>query len=161
MNRRFFIAAAGAALLVPLATPAAAHSYKHARLVIRHPWTRATPKGAKVAGGYMTIVNEGDSADRLVAVTTSAAAKAELHEMAEQSGVMKMRPLPEGIAVPPGATVTLAPGGLHVMLVDLKGALTEGESVPAQLIFEKAGPVDVSFKVESLGARGDKGHSGH
>ena len=162
MHRRHFFALALASTLGSIIAPAIAHEYKVGSIAIKHPWTRATPKGAKVGGGYMTLINQGAQPDRLVAVSSSHAGKVELHEMTEQGGVMKMRPLPDGIALPSGATVTLAPGGLHAMMLDLKNGFAEGESVPARLVFEKAGPVDVTFKVEAMGARGEKsGHSGH
>lgn len=150
--------------LVATSAPAHAHDYKLGTLEIVHPWTRATPKGAKVAGGYLKVTNRGAAADRLVAVeAASAAGKTELHEMAVEHGVMKMRPLAQGIGVPAGQTVTLEPGGLHVMFLDLKAPLKEGESVSARLIFEKAGSVDVTFKVEAMGARGGDmhKHKGH
>jgi periplasmic copper chaperone A len=150
--------------LVTISTPTLAHEYKLGTLEIMHPWTRATPKGAKVAGGYLTLTNRGAAADRLVAVEASAAAgKIELHEMTVDHGVMKMRQLAHGIGLPAGQTVTLEPGGLHVMFLDLKAPLKEGESVSARLIFEKAGSIDVTFKVEAMGARGGDmhKHKGH
>jgi periplasmic copper chaperone A len=153
-----------AVLVIPLTftgAPALAHGYKLGTLEIVHPWTRATPKGAKVAGGYMTLTNKGAASDRLVAVETAAAGKIELHEMTEERGVMKMRPLAQGIAIPPGETVTLAPGGLHVMFLNIKSPFVQGESLAARLIFEKAGPIDVTFKVEAMGARGEHEHKGH
>lgn len=149
-------------------SPAFAHGYKLGAIDITHPWARATPKGAKVAGGYMTLVNTGADADRLVAVSTPAAGRVELHEMAVENGIMRMRPLAQGIAIPAGETVTLAPGGLHVMFLDLAGPLTEGKRFSGQLVFEKAGTIDVEFAVEAMAARGSKhdhhgkgGHGGH
>jgi len=161
MTRRFALLTALAALTVLTATPTFAHKYKQGSLEIIHPWTRATPKSAKVGGGYMTLINSGNTADRLVAVETDAAGKTELHEMSTEHGVMKMRPLPKGIALPAGETVTLAPGGLHVMFLELKAPFAEGAKVPARLIFEKAGAIDIVFAVEKIGARGGDGHHQH
>jgi len=158
MNRRFALMTALAALIAMTTAPAFAHKYKQGSLEIIHPWTRATPKSAKVGGGYMTLINRGDAADRLVSIETAAAGKTELHEMSTEHGVMKMRPLPQGIAIPAGETVTLAPGGFHVMFLELKAPFAEGEKVPARLVFEKAGAIDVVFAVEKMGARGGDGH---
>jgi copper(I)-binding protein len=151
------------ALLAMPGAPAFAHSYKLGTLEIIHPWTRATPKGAKVAGGYVTLTNRGSAPDRLVAVETPTARTTELHEMKEEHGIMKMRALAQGIAIPAVATVTLAPGGLHVMFMEIAAPLKQGESVPARLIFEKAGTIDVVFRIEAMGARGNgkDGHKGH
>ncbi len=144
---------------------AVAHDYKIGSMAIDHPWTRATPGGAKVGGGYLTIKNMGSEPDRLVAGAADFAGKVEIHEMAMKDGVMRMRRLPAGLEIPPGATVELKPGGYHVMFMQLKAPLVEGDPVTATLTFEKAGAIDVEFAVEAVGARGsDAGkmdHSGH
>lgn len=142
-----------AATPVLLALPAAAHEYKVGALEIEHPWTRATPPGAKVGGGYLTVVNGGGDDDRLVSATSPAAGRVEIHEMAVTDGVMVMRPLPEGLPVPAGETVALAPGGLHLMLIDLAAPLVEGERVPVELTFERAGTIAVELAVDRIGAR--------
>ena len=129
-------------------------------LVVTQAWSRATPKGAKVGGGYLTIENKGSTADRLIGGSADVAAKVEIHEMAMTNGVMKMRPVEEGLAIDPGKTVRLAPGGYHLMLTDLKSPLKQGDKLPITLDFEKAGKVTVSFDVESLGAQGPVGASG-
>jgi len=100
-----------AALLLACATTAAfAHDYTIGSLKIDHPWSRATPKGATVAGAYMKITNSGTTPDRLTGGVTEAAQTFELHEMSMNGGVMKMRELPNGIEIPPGATIELKPG---------------------------------------------------
>src|SRR5262249_16359064 len=99
------LSAISAVLLIALATAASAHDYTVGSLKINHPWSRATPKGASVAGGYMKITNNGATPDRLTGGTTEAAKKFEIHEMSMDGGVMKMRELPNGIEIPPGATV--------------------------------------------------------
>src|SRR5690606_26613858 len=92
-----------------------AHEFKFGDLEIGHPWSRATPHGAQVAGGYMTITNQGSSADRLVSVSSDISDKAEIHEMAVKDGVMTMRPVEGGLEIPAGATIELKPGGYHLM----------------------------------------------
>lgn len=129
-------------------------------LVISGAWSRATPAGAPVGGGYLTITNKGTSAERLVSFATDLAGQPEIHEMKEESGVMKMRPLKAGLAIPPGATVKLAPGGYHLMLLKLKKPLVAGERFKATLVFEKAGPVEVEFEIRAMGGH-QKGHGGH
>jgi copper(I)-binding protein len=143
-----------------LAAPACAQEVKAGDLVITQAWSRATPGGAKVAGGYLTIENKGTSADRLIGGSGDVAAKIEVHEMAANNGVMTMRPLDKGLAIEPGQTVKLAPGGYHLMLFDLKEPLKQGDKVPITLEFEKAGKVKLSFDVEGLGAQGPGAASG-
>jgi copper(I)-binding protein len=141
-----------AAVFALIATAASAHDYKIGSLEIHHPWSRATPKGAAVAAGYMTITNKGTQSDRLVGGSTPAAGKFEIHEMAMDNGVMKMRPLPKGLEVKPGQTVELKPGSFHLMFVGLKAPLEKGTRVKGTLVFEKAGKVDVEYAVEAIGA---------
>jgi periplasmic copper chaperone A len=137
-------------------------------LVISQPWTRATAGGAKVGGGYLTIENKGTVADKLVGGSTDAAGKLEVHQMTTSNGVMKMHPVEGGLAIEPGKTVKLAPGGYHLMIVDLKHPFKQGEKVPVTLEFEKAGKVAVSLDVQGIGAREPAGgamtdhqHDGH
>ena len=137
-----------------LAAPARAEDVKAGDLVISQAWCRATPGGAKVGGGYLTIENKGSAADRLIGGSADVAGKVEVHEMAMNNGVMTMRPLDKGLAIEPGKTVKLAPGGYHLMLLDLKSPLKQGEKVPVTLEFEKAGKVKLSFDVQGVGAQG-------
>lgn len=133
---------------------AAAHEFKLGDLAIGHPWSRATPGGAKVGGGYLTITNNGSAPDRLVAATAASVADhVEIHEMAMANNVMTMRKLDNGVAVPAGKTVAFAPGGYHLMLMGLKAPLKEGDRVKATLTFEKAGPIEVTINVEGIGAQ--------
>jgi len=151
-----------AALMLALfAVPAAADEVKAGDLVITQAWSRATPGGAKIAGGYLTIENKGAAPDRLMGGTGDVAAKIEVHEMATKDGVMTMRPLDKGLAIEPGKTVKLAPGGYHLMLMDLKGPLKQGDKVPLTLEFEKAGKVNLSLDVQGVGAQGPGGPGGH
>lgn len=141
-----------AAVVCLLAFPAQAADVMAGTLKISAPWARATPKGASVGGGYMTITNTGTASDNLIGGSTAVASRFEVHEMSMDHGVMKMRPVGGGIEIKPGQTVTLAPGGFHVMLVGLAQQLKEGEHFKATLEFAKAGKVDVDFTVEGLGA---------
>ena len=153
--------ALGAAALLALApSPASAHEYEAGSLHIEHPWARATPPRAGVAGAYMVIENHGKDADRLLGGSTEAARAVQIHSMTMDGGVMKMRQLTDGLELPAGKTVTLDPGGLHLMLVDPVKPLKEGDRVPLTLTFEKAGSVQVDLAVEGIGAKGPQ-EAGH
>ena len=150
MQRRWatrLLAAAG--LLAALA--AAAHSVTSGALTIGHPFARETPPGARTGGAYFTVVNAGKEADTLTAVASPAAARASLHTMTMDGTMMKMRSI-ASLPVPAGGTLTLAPGGYHVMLEDLAKPLVKGDRIPLRLTFEKAGAVDVVVNVESITA---------
>lgn len=149
MSLRFLATLAAAQVL--LLNAALAHDIKAGAIDIAHPWSRATPGGAKVAAGYLTLRNSGDTPDRLVSATAEIAARTEIHEMRMADGVMQMRPLPEGVAVPAGGEVALKPGGIHLMFFGLKRPLREGESFAGTLSFARAGSVDVTFEVERAG----------
>ncbi|QQN61719.1 copper chaperone PCu(A)C [Bradyrhizobium diazoefficiens] len=144
-------------VLALCAAPVRADDVKAGDLVISQAWSRATPGGAKVAGGFLTIENKGSAPDKLVAVSAEIAGKVEVHEMAMDNGVMKMRPLDKGLVIEPGKTVKLAPGGNHLMLQDLKRPFKQGDKVPVTLEFEKAGKVAVSLDVQGVGARAPGG----
>ena len=138
----------------------AAFAQQAGSLQVTGPWARATPKGAQVGGGYLKITNNGSAPDRLVSGSSPISGKFELHEMSMSGGVAKMRELVNGLEIRPGETVELKPGGNHVMFVGLKQPLERGKPFTATLQFEKAGKVDVEFKVEPIGAPGPGGH-GH
>ena len=141
---------------------ALADDYKAGDLSLSHAWTRATPPKAKAGGGFVEIVNTGSEADRLIAASSNVAAKTEIHEMAVTDGVMKMRELEDGIEIPAGETVTLKPGGLHIMFMGLTQSFEEGSSVPVVLTFEKAGDVDIELAVGKMGAKSmDHSHMNH
>ena len=127
-------------------------TFKLGDLTVTSPWTRATPGGAKIAGGYLKITNNGAASDRFVGAKSDAADRVEIHEMSMSDGVMKMRPLPNGLEIKPGETVELKSGGYHLMFMDLKQPLKQGDIFKATLQFEKAGSLDVNFDVNALGA---------
>jgi hypothetical protein len=133
------------------ASAAIAQDYSIGSIQVAKPWTRATPKGAKIAGAYMSITNKGTAPDRLVGGATSAAAGFEVHNMTMDQGVAKMRPVEGGLEIKPGETVELRPGSFHVMLTGLKQPLEKGQKVKATLQFEKAGKVDIEYAVEAAG----------
>ena len=139
------------------AAPVHAEEVKAGDLVITQAWSRATPGGAKVAGGYLTIENKGSAPDRLIGGSADLADKVQVHEMATNNGVMTMRPLDKGLAIEPGKTVKLAPGGYHLMLLDLKSPLKQGDKLPVTLEFEKAGKVKLSLDVQGVGAQAPAG----
>jgi copper(I)-binding protein len=145
-------------LLVLSIDPAFAHGYKLGDLDIIHPWTRATPAGADVAGGYLEVANKGQTADRLVSVEVVGVHMTVVHEMAMKDGVMTMRPLAGGLEIPAGATVTLKPGSYHVMMMGLSKPFAAGEMIQATLHFEKAGTISIEFKVDAMGSNGSATH---
>ncbi len=144
---------AGAVTLVAAtaATASIAQGYRAGPLSIDGPWSRPTPVGATTGAGYLTITNHGASEDRLIGGSTPAAARVEIHEMSMDGGVMRMRKVSGGLAIPAGKTVTLAPGGYHVMFIGLKTKFNSGERVPTTLRFQKAGAVEVDFDVSPSG----------
>jgi copper(I)-binding protein len=152
---------AALALLACLITaPARAQEVKAGDLVITQAWSRATPGGAKIAGGFLTIENKGTAPDRLIGGSAEVSDKIQVHEMAMNNGVMTMRPLDNGLTVEPGKTIKLAPGSYHLMLTDLKTPLKQGDKVPVTLEFEKAGKVKLSLDVQGVGAPGPAGSGG-
>ena len=139
------------ALFAGFVGTARAQSSADGSIRVAAPWARASV--SPVGGAFLTIVNKGASDDRLTAVTTPVAATAELHRTENDNGIMKMIPV-DGIEVKAGQAVVLAPGGYHVMLMQLKAPLKEGTSFPMTLTFEKAGKIDVTVKVGKVGAMG-------
>ncbi|MGL4325705.1 MAG: copper chaperone PCu(A)C [Beijerinckiaceae bacterium] len=135
----------------PAATNPVAKSWMVGAMKVESVWTRATPGGAKVAGGYVTITNTGKEPDRLVKFDTPVAGHGEIHEMVMAEGVMKMREL-KGLDIKPGEMLVLKPGGLHLMFMDLKQPLVQGAALKGTLTFEKAGPVEVDIIIAPIGA---------
>lgn len=147
-------AAFAAALALLAAGPAAAHEFKSGPIEVVHPWARATPPAAKVGGGYAEIRNDGSEPDRLVSVTAEVAGRVEIHEMGVKDGIMTMRPVEGGVPVPANGTAALAPGGYHLMMLELKRPLKAGESFAGTMTFEKAGTIPVTFDVQAIGSTG-------
>jgi copper(I)-binding protein len=128
----------------------------HSDIVVSQGWSRATPKGAKVAGGYLTIENRGTAPDRLLSASSPAATTVEIHQMTMQDGIMTMRPLEQGLTIPPDEIVTLAPGGSHIMFIGLAAPFEEGQRIPVSLNFQRSGTIEAIFDVGSVGAKGPR-----
>ena len=154
-RRNIWLAGAGACALglTQLAAPAAqATDYNVGPMQITAPWARATPKGASTGAAYMTITNTGKTPDKVSCVTSDASAECQIHTMTMDKGVMQMRPVEGGLEIKPGETVTLKPGGFHMMLVNLKHPLEQGNTIKATLKFDTAGSVDVEYPIAAIGA---------
>jgi copper(I)-binding protein len=137
------------ALLGLAASPAASADFAAKGLTIGHPWTRPAGQGGTGAG-YLTIANTGKAADVLIGVETPAARSASVHRSAMAGEVMTMRPM-AALAIAPGQTVSLQPGGDHIMMVGLTRALSQGEKIPVTLVFQKAGRIQIALLVETTG----------
>jgi copper(I)-binding protein len=145
--------------LIATAGVAQAQDDKAGNLTIDHPWSRATPGGAKVGAGYLVIENKGDEADRLTGGSSPIAKSVEVHSMVMEGDMMKMRKL-DSLEIPAGGSVALKPGGNHIMFLGLEEPIEEGKPFTATLTFEKAGEVEVEFKVEGIGAKAPSGGKG-
>lgn len=165
-EEKLALAVFAAALALFSAQGVRAEDVKLGNLEIDDPFARATPAGAKVGAGYLVVKNKGTQADRLVSATADLAGRVEIHEMGMTNGVMTMRPLPAGLDIPPNGEVALKPGGYHIMFMDLKAPIALDTPVTGTLTFEKAGTVNVTYKVvpvgaTSSGASSGGGHDGH
>jgi copper(I)-binding protein len=134
------------------ALPAFPHLHEKGDIQVRHPWSRATPPGAKVGVGYLEIRNNGAQPDRLLAASSPVAKRVEMHDTEHAGNVAKMRQL-RAFEVPGRERLALEPNGAHLMLVDLVQPLKKGERFPMKLRFERAGEIDVEFEVQDVGAR--------
>jgi periplasmic copper chaperone A len=158
--------ATSVATVVLIAGGAVAHEFKVGALDIAHPWSRPTPEGADIAGGYLTITNKGRTADRLIGGSSPVASRIEVHEMTTVDGMTKTRPVEKGLEIKPGQKVELKPGSYRILLFGLKQPLTLGQKVKATLQFEKAGSVEIVYNIEEnpealKGAAAGGGHRGH
>ena len=149
-----------AAIAFCMSANAMANDYKAGSIEISTPWSRATPKGAQTAIGYMTIKNNGTTPDRLTGGSIDVADHFQLHAMTMENGIAKMRELSD-IEIKPGQTIEFKPGGSHVMFVNLKRPLSKGEHISGTLVFERAGKVNVDYSVESIGAQTGPQEMGH
>lgn len=156
-NRRFLF---GALAGLGLASTARAHGYTAGDLRIIHPWSRAALANLTGAG-FMGLRNTGSTPDRLVSARAEIARVVEIHTHIRDGDVMRMRPVEGGIEIAPGAEVTLAPGGHHLMLIGLKRPMAKGDRVPLTLVFERAGEVEVELAIEAAGAQAGNPSGGH
>lgn len=155
---RFYLAGMLAGLTLAIAASVGTAGAETGSIAVENAWTRATPTGAKVAAGYLTIKNNGDQPDRLVSARADFASKTEIHLMNMVDGVMQMRPVSDGLAVPPKDSAVLEPNSYHLMFMGLAAPLEEGETVRGELTFERAGNVNVTFQVMGIGAKAPEGH---
>ena len=146
------------ATAVLLAVAAQAHQFSVGNLVINHPWARPTASGMPTGAAYLSITNHGAREDTLIGAHSPAAVRVEFHRTSIEAGMARMRPA-SSLVIEPGDTLTAAPGGLHLMLVDLKAPLVKGTTVPLVLTFKEAGEVTVQLKIELQD--GDAGDSTH
>ena len=133
--------------LAVVAAGAAQGAAMAATIQVKDAWIRTPPPGAPTAAGYATITNHGIASDRLTGAFSGAAASVGLHEMDKQGGVMRMRPIPGGVAIGASATIKLEPNGRHLMLTGLKAPLRAGQHVHVVLQFQRAGQVAADFVV--------------
>lgn len=146
---------AACALTLSFAVGAAQPAKKDA-IVLDQAWARATPPGAPVAGGFVTIRNTAKRADRLLSATSPDAKLVEIHEMSMDNGVMRMRRLDDGLPIAPKGTLELKPGGYHLMFIGPKHPFVQGETITATLRFEHAGTREVRFEVRAMGSAAPK-----
>jgi len=147
----FVAVSACMSLSLMLSSSVYAQAVKVDAVSISDAYTRATVPGQKVAGGFLKIQNKGNTPDQLISASSPSAGEVQLHEMAMEGNVMKMRQVKD-IVVPANGSVELKPGGYHLMFLDLKGPFIAGETVPVKLKFSKAGDVEVKLPVNVAGA---------
>lgn len=145
------------------ATTAQAESFTIGEITIDNPWTRVTPAGARVAGGYMVITNNGSQPDRLIGGTSEIAPRFEVHSMEMVDGVARMAEVEGGLEIPPGGSVALEPGSYHVMFMNLATPVTMDAPVSGTLVFERAGEIEITYDVAPMGSPRAPGghHHGH
>ncbi|MDR3508677.1 MAG: copper chaperone PCu(A)C [Caulobacteraceae bacterium] len=157
MSKPLFAGRLAAGLLVLSAgfSPALALDVHQGALILSHPWSRPTPPSAPTGAGYLTITNHGSAPDRLIAAASPAANQVQIHQMSMAGGIMTMRPVEGGIVIAPGATVSLAPGGYHLMFIAPRRPFKLGDQIPVSLTFERSGTVKLDLTVETPPAPGD------
>lgn len=157
---KFATLTAGLLVLALGTTPLVAHEFKQGALTITHPWARPTPPGLTVTAVYFGIKNSGQRSDRLIGYSSAVAGRTELHETRMDGGMARMREV-KSLVIPAHGRITAEPGGLHLMLMDLKQTLQVGQRIPLMLKFERAGTVVVEATVEDAAARAGEDHSHH
>ena len=141
-----------AALLLALSLSNQTHAQTSTNTItVEQAWARATPGGARTGAAYMTLMNSGASADRLLSATTPVADQVQFHKQTEDNGVSRMREV-HNVELSPGGKIIFKPGDMHMMIVGIKQPLQEGQTFPLTLQFEKAGKIDVTVPIEKVGA---------
>lgn len=128
------------------------HAAESTSVTIRDAWARATPPGIRVGGGYVTVVNGGKQPDRLIGASSPLSEKTEIHASETTGGMARMRWLEQGLEIPAGKEVVLAPGGVHLMFLGLKQPIVKDEVVPVTLRFERAGEISVQLRAGPIGS---------
>lgn len=143
------------ALALVLSPVATAHEASNNGITVAHPWVRATPGGATLSSAYLEI-KASEKGDRLIGGAAEGVGRVEIHTHVQDGEIMRMRRV-DGIDIPAGGSKVFRPSGDHIMLMDLKGPLAEGDLVKLTLNFERAGPVEIDATVEPIGAMGPHG----
>lgn len=155
---RLFAPILAAAVIAAL--PASAATYRLGSLEVANPWSR--PAAVKMNGaGFMTLTNRGKAADKLMAVESNVARKIELHRSSMTNGVASMQRQDGGIPAPAGQSVTLAPGGYHIMFIGLNQAFKSGDKIPATLVFQSGTKMKVEFQVGMAAPAAEGAHAHH
>ncbi|HEU4379889.1 MAG TPA: copper chaperone PCu(A)C [Hyphomicrobiaceae bacterium] len=149
-----------AAMLLIVVGAARAHEFSSKGVTVVHPWARATPGGVTVGGAYFEVRAAPGQGDRLIGGRSAIAGSLEVHSHSIENGIAKMRKI-DGLPIKGGQSVVLKPGGYHVMLLDLKQPLKEGDLFKFTLTFEKAGDLEVEASVEPIGAKAPHGFDSH
>lgn len=143
----------GLGTAVPLAS---AHEATVKGVTVAHAWARATPGGARIGAAYLTISSDAATSDELLSASSDVAARTELHTHIMEGDVMKMRAV-DKVELAKGGAVLFKPSGYHIMLIDLKQPLKQGDKVKLTLTFKNAGPITTEADVEAIGAKGPHG----
>lgn len=152
MSFRLSLTTLALAIAVVVGLPPTAVAQPAAGITIDNPWTRATAPGQAVAGGFMTVINGAAAEDRLLRASSPAAKEVQIHNTTMDEGVMRMRPMADGVAIPAGGRVEFKPRALHLMFMGLQAPLAAGATVPVTLEFERAGKVSADFRVDAVAA---------
>jgi|SRR5450631_82437 copper(I)-binding protein len=137
--------------------PVRSEEVKVGDLLVSQPWSRAAPRGAELASGYLTIENKGATPDRFIGGSTEIAEKLQIQQSGMVGGALTLNPVAGGLTISPGDKVVLAPHGYHLTLSNLKSRMKKGTKVPITLEFEKAGKVTVPFEVLGAASTGPVG----
>ena len=141
-----------AALLLALSLSNQTHAQTSTNTItVEQAWARATPRGALTGAAYMTLINKGAFADRLLSATTPVVDQIQFHKQTEDNGVSRMREV-HNVELSPGGKIIFKPGDMHMMIVGIRQPLKEGQTFPLTLQFEKAGQIDVTVPIEKVGA---------
>ncbi len=152
MNNLIRAALAALALVFTPAITIAHEGHMHGAISLSGAFIRAMPPAAQNAGGFLVISNDGQADDALLMVTSPLAGEVQIHETTMVNDMMQMGPVEGDLVIPVGESVTFAPGGLHLMFMQVETPFAEGDEVPVTLHFREEGPVDLVMPVVAIGA---------